>query len=116
MPYSENPLIDQKGPKMPDKTTFDHITPEEIFEDVKASKTRNPLKKFHRFAVENDLYAPLVMIGAAGISLATVIISSKDTQRWLGGLDRLDSLENGTMLLIDNSLSEDNDPLEVTEE
>ena len=116
MPYSENPLIDQKGIKMPDKTTFDHITPEE-FEDVEAVKTRNPLKKFHRFASENNLYAPILMIGAAGISLATVIISSRDTQQWLGGLDRLASLEqDGTMLLVADSLSEDNDPLEVTEE
>ena len=102
---------------MPDKTTVDNIIPEVICEDVKPPKRRNPLKKFHRFAVENDLYAPILMIGAAGISMATVIISSKDTQRWLGGLDRLDSLENdGTMLLVADSLSEDNDPLEVTEE
>ena len=97
------------------KTTETNIT--ETSDSTKTRKSRNPFRRVHQFAVENDLYGPIIMIGAAGISLATVIISSRDTQQWLGGLDRLASLEqDGTMLLVADSLSEDNDPLEVTEE
>lgn len=85
--------------------------------DNDSQPTRNPLKKFHRFAKENDLYAPILMIGAAGISLATVILSERNTKQWLGGLDRLETLEeNGTMLLVSDALSDDTESDEVTEE
>ena len=84
--------------------------------EVETKTTKNPLKKFHNFAKDHDLYAPILMIGAAGISLATVLISAQDTKQWLSGLDRLESLEeNGTMLLVSNELSDELSD-EVTEE
>ena len=97
------------------KTTETNITETNITEtsdSTKARKSRNPFRRAHQFAVENDLYAPILMIGAAGISLVTVVLSAKDTQAWLSGLDRLETLdENGTMLLVSNELSD-----EITDE
>ena len=92
------------------KTTETNIT--ETSDSTKTRKIRNPFRRVHQFAVENDLYGPIIMIGAAGISLATVVLSAKDTQAWLSGLDRLETLdENGTMLLVSNELSD-----EITDE
>ena len=83
-----------------------------ITETSDSTQTRNPFRRVHQFAVENKLYGPIIMIGAAGISLATVVLSAKDTQAWLSGLDRLETLdENGTMLLVSNELSD-----EITDE
>ena len=92
------------------KTTETNIT--ETSDSTKTRKSRNPFRSVHQFAVENNLYGPIIMIGAAGISLATVVLSAKDTQAWLSGLDRLETLdENGTMLLVSNELSD-----EITDE
>ena len=97
------------------KTTETNITETNITETSDSTKTRtsrNPFRRVHQFAVENNLYAPILMIGAAGISLATAVLSAKDTQAWLSGLDRLETLdENGTMLLVSNELSD-----EITDE
>lgn len=98
-----------------DKTAPETPVLNETSTEVETKTTKNPFKRLHKFAKENDLYGPIIMIGAAGISLATVVLSAKDTQNWLFGLDRIEALEeNYTMLLESDDLSDA--PDELTEE